>query len=494
MSDFPFLTFLQFLPLFTGFILPQLSNKLLAKQIGLVISLSVFILSGILWVFFDNTISSFQFIINYTWLSYLNINLFFGVDGISLFFILLTAFLVPLCFIFSWNSVYVNNTCVVNYFSLFLIIESFIMIVFTTLDLFVFYIFFEAVLLPMFLLIGLWGTRNRKSRACFFLFMYTVLGSLFILLAILFIFFETGTTNYLILLDFNFSIARQKFLWIAFFFSFSVKVPMVPIHLWLPEAHVEASTEGSVILAGILLKLGSYGLIRYSIALFPLASMYYRPFLFLISIVAVIYTSITAIRQSDIKRVIAYASVAHINITLLGLFSFSFVGIEGALFQILSHGVVSGALFFCVGVLYNRHHSKLIYYYSGLVQTMPLFIFFFLLFTIANIGLPGTSSFIGEFIILIGLFSNNTIVAFFGASSMVFGGCYALWLFNRVAYGNLKSSYLSFSSDLTKTEFFVIAPLSFFVLFIGVYPVVFLESIHATCNVFLILINSFNLK
>ena len=492
MLDFSIIVFLQLLPLSTGLLLPFISNKQLAKKIGLISSLVVFGLSGVVWVLFDNSLSSFQFIVSYSWISFINVNFFFGIDGISLFFILLTSFLIPLCFIFCWNSTIVGNLSVVNYFSLFLIIESFIIFVFTTLDLFVFYIFFEAVLLPIFLIIGLWGSRNRKSRASFLLFIYTVFGSLFILLGILFIFFETGTTNYLMLLDFNFSILHQKFLWLAFFFSFSVKVPIVPVHLWLPEAHVEASTEGSVILAGILLKLGSYGLIRVSIALFPIASLYFRPFLFLISIIAVIYTSITSLRQSDIKRVIAYASVAHINITLLGLFSFSFIGIEGAILQILSHGLVSGALFFCVGILYNRHHTKLIYYYSGLVQTMPLFICCFLLFTIANIGLPGTSSFVGEFIILLGVFSNNVFVAVFSALSMVLGGCYALWLFNRIAYGNLQSTYINFSSDLIKNELFVISHLVFFVLFMGIYPSIFLKSIHSTCNTFLILIHTFN--
>jgi proton-translocating NADH-quinone oxidoreductase chain M len=494
MLDFPILVLLQLLPLVTGIFLPFISNKQLSKKIGFFSSLIVFGLSGMIWVFFDNSLSSFQFIVSYSWISFINVNFFFGIDGISLFFILLTSFLIPLCFIFSWNSLSVGNLSVVNYFSLFLIIESFIIIVFTALDLFVFYIFFEAVLLPIFLIIGLWGSRNRKSRASFLLFIYTVFGSLFILLGVLFVFFETGTTNYLLLLDFNFSVLHQKFLWLAFFLSFSVKVPIIPIHLWLPEAHVEASTEGSVMLAGILLKLGSYGLIRVSIALFPIASLYFRPFLFLISTLAVIYTSMTSLRQSDIKRVIAYASIAHMNITLLGLFSFSFIGIEGAILQMLSHGLVSGALFFCVGVLYNRHHTKLIYYYSGLVQTIPLFVFSFLLFTIANIALPGTSSFVGEFIILLGLFSNNVFVAFFSALSMVFGGCYALWLFNRIAYGNLQSLYLSFSSDLIKNEFFVIIHLVFFVLFIGIYPSIFLQSIHSTCNALFILIHTFNLN
>jgi len=476
------LTSILFFPLFGACALLFFNfNPLLSKQIGLFVSICTFFISLHFWFFFDESLNNFQFISEFSWVSFFNIHLLFGIDGISIFFVLLTTFLVPLCLLFSWNTLVTEKISPTKYFAAFLAIESFVLVVFTTLDLFVFYTFFEAVLLPMFLLIGLWGSRNRKTRASFYLFLYTVLGSLFILLGILFIFFETGSSNYLVLLDYNFSMNHQKFLWFSFFLSFSVKVPIVPVHLWLPEAHVEAPTEGSVILAGILLKLGTYGLVRFSICLFPLATLFFKPFIFLISVIAVIYTSITALRQSDIKRVIAYASIAHINITLLGLFSFVVIGLEGALLQIISHGIVSGALFFCVGVLYDRHHTKIISYYSGLVQTIPLFINFFLLFTIANIGLPGTSSFIGEFIILLGVFSVNTVAAFFSASSLVFGGCYALWLFNRLSYGNVKNSYMAYSSDLTLKEFFVFFPLCFLVFFIGVFPSLFLETIHVSC-------------
>jgi proton-translocating NADH-quinone oxidoreductase chain M len=453
----------------------------IAKKFGFVVSLFTFFIAILFWFHFDNSYASFQFVVSAAWVSYLNFNFLFGVDGISLLFVLLTTFLVPLCLLFSWNTATTFRLNPAKYFAVFLIIETFILVVFTTLDLFVFYIFFEAVLLPIFLIIGVWGSRERKAKASFYLFLYTVIGSLFILLGILFVFFETGTTNYLVLCDYTFSLIHQKFLWLAFFFSFSVKVPIVPIHLWLPEAHVEAPTEGSVILAGILLKLGTYGFIRFSLCLFPQASFFFKPLVFLISVVAVIYTSITALRQSDMKRVIAYASIAHINITLLGLFSFSIIGVEGSVLQMLSHGIVSGALFFCVGVLYDRHHTKLIFYYSGLVQTIPVFVCFFLLFTMANIGLPGTSSFVGEFMILLGAFSVNTAAAFFSATSLVFGGCYALWLFNRLSYGNVKTVYFQYSSDLNKREFFTLMPLCVLVFTLGLFPTFVLDALHVSC-------------
>jgi NADH-quinone oxidoreductase subunit M len=486
--------FIVFLPFVGSMLLVFFNfNEILAKKIGLLISLVTFFLSLFFWVFFNNATASFQFLSTASWLSFFNIVLAFGIDGISLFFILLTTFLVPLCLVFSWDTSETFKLSSKNYFAAFLLMESFILVVFTTLDLFIFYVFFEAVLIPIFIIMGFWGTRDRKSRASFFLFLYTVLGSLFMLVGILFIFFTTGTTNFLLLLDYSFCVSHQKILWLAFFFSFSVKVPIVPVHLWLPEAHVEAPTEGSVLLAGILLKLGSYGLIRFSMSLFPLGSLFFRPLVFFMGILAVIYTSITALRQTDMKRVIAYASVAHINITLLGLFSFSLEGVQGAVFQMISHGIVSGALFFCIGVLYSRHHTKLIYYYSGLVQTIPIFVSFFLLFTMANVGLPGTSSFVGEFLILLGVFSTNTVCSFFAASSMVFGGCYALWLFNRIAYGNVKSSFLFYSADLTKKEFVVLFPLAFLVLFIGILPRFFFETLQVSCATLFNVSHSFNL-
>lgn len=486
--SFLYISYLIGIPAFIGsfLLIFPLSNKV-SKQLALGASLISFYISILMWVFFDNNNGAFQFVETYNWFSSSNLAITFGVDGISLFFILLTAFLIPICLLSSWSSVKTKNHLFTDrhYFALFLLIESMIFIVFTSLDLIVFYTFFEAVLMPMFFIIGVWGSRERKIRASYLFFMYTLFGSLFMLLAIVFIYIECGSTHYLILLETSFSPERQKILWLAFFFSFAVKVPMLPVHLWLPEAHVEAPTAGSVLLAGVLLKLGTYGIIRYSLPLFPLASFYFRPFVFTLASLAVVYSSITAIRQSDIKRVIAYASVAHINITVIGLFSFNLVGVEGAIFQMLSHGVVSGALFLCVGVLYDRHHSRLIKYYGGLVHTMPLFVILFLVFTIANIALPGTSSFVGEFLILFGTFYANSFVAFVAATSMILGSAYSLWLFNRLCYGNLKLQYIQVSFDITKQEFWVFMPLLFLTIFGGIFPGIFLDPLHTSCSVLL---------
>lgn len=468
---------------FIGFIctitLP-IQNKV--KEVSFAFSIITFYFSLFLWIFFDNSASSFQFVTDFFWLNTCNYQIRFGIDGISLFFIILTTFLIPLCFLFFWDQNTKNQQDIKYYYSAFLLIEAFILTVFSTLDLVVFYVFFESVLIPIFYIVGIWGTRDRKVRAGYLFFLYTLLGSLFILLGIIIIFIETGTTDYIVLLENTFSFNKQKFLWLAFFLSFATKVPIIPAHIWLPEAHVEAPTGGSVILAGILLKLGTYGFLRFSLPLFPLASIYFRPLIFVISSIAVIYTSITALRQTDIKRVIAYASVAHINLTIAGVFSFSFTGLEGSILQMLSHGVVSGALFFCVGVLYDRYHSRLIKYFSGLTQTIPIFIVYFLIFTIANIGLPGTSSFVGEFLILIGIFSINPVIGFFCGTSLILGGGYALWLFNRIAYGNIKTQYIYFSKDINKTEFFTLFPLVLVTIYIGLYPSSFLEPMHISCS------------
>ena len=449
------------------------------KKLGFFFSLFTFFISLLLLLFFDSSTSSFQFVEVFCLFSHLTYTVSFGVDGISLFFIILTTFLVPLCLLSAWGFDSSFNT--VSFFGAFLLIEAFILVVFLSLDLLVFYIFFESTLIPIYLIIGSWGSRERKVRAGFLLFIYTLFGSLFMLVAIVFIFFESGSLDYGVLLETPFSFSRQKLIWFAFFVSFASKVPIVPVHIWLPEAHVEAPTAGSVILAGILLKLGSYGFFRFSLPLFPLGSLFFRPFVFLVATVGVLYTSITALRQVDIKRVVAYASVAHINITLLGLFSFNVPGLEGSLFQIISHGLVSGALFFCIGVLYDRHHSRLVKYYSGLAHTIPLFAVFFLFFTIANIALPGTSSFVGELLILIGLFSSNSSVCFISGISMVLGGGYSLWLFNRIFYGNSKTQYIIFSLDLNKREFITLFPLLFFVVFLGFCPNFFFDIAHFSC-------------
>jgi proton-translocating NADH-quinone oxidoreductase chain M len=334
----------------------------------------------------------------------------------------------------------------------------------------------------MFLIIGIWGSRERKIRASFLFFLYTLVGSVSMLLSILYILFQVGTSDYKILLTFSFSFVEQKFLWASFFLSFATKVPMIPVHLWLPEAHVEAPTSGSVILAGVLLKLGTYGFIRFSLPLFPEACFYFSPLVYSLAGIGIVYASFTAIRQTDFKRIVAYTSIAHMNLVMLGIFSFNSIGIEGAILQSLSHGFVASGLFMIIGVIYDRYHTRMIRYYSGLIHIMPIYVFLFLFFTLANIGLPGTSSFVGEFLILLGSFQNNTSVTLIGASSMVTGGCYSLWLFNRISYGNLKTQYFAYFLDVNRLEFLIFMPLVFSVTLIGLLPTIFLNYLHMSVN------------
>jgi len=476
------LTYILLLPLLGAFflVITPSTNKNLLRLIALNISCLTFILSLLLWVFFDKSVSTFQFVNKFLWMPLLfNINFTMGVDGISLFFILLTTLLIPLCLLVSWDSIKFNLK---EYLIAFLIMEFFLIGVFCILDLFLFYIFFESVLIPMFLIIGVWGSRERKIRASYFFFLYTLLGSVLMLLSILYIYYQVGTTDYEILLTFTFSEVEQKIMWFTFFASFATKVPMVPVHLWLPEAHVEAPTAGSVILAGVLLKLGTYGFIRFSFPLFPYACFYFAPFVYAMSVTGIIYTSFTAIRQTDFKRIIAYTSVAHMNLVMVGLFSFNVIGLEGAILQSLSHGFVASALFLIIGVVYDRHHTRMVKYFGGLVHVMPIYIIIFLFFTMANIGLPGTSSFVGELLILTGSFKANTSITFLSATGMIIGGCYSLWLFNRIAYGNLKTQYINKFLDINKREFITFFPLILGTLVMGLYPVIFLDSIHLSTN------------
>jgi NADH-quinone oxidoreductase subunit M len=462
--------FLSFIPSY---------NRTVLKSTAFQITCQLFILSLFLWFFFDKSLGSFQYVGKFFWMSSLNLNFTFGIDGISLFFIILTTLLIPLCLLVSWKSIEINLK---EFLLAFLLMEFFLIGVFCILDLLLFYIFFESVLIPMFLIIGVWGSRERKIRAAFFFFLYTLLGSVLMLLSVLYIYYRVGTTDYEILLAFSFAELEQKLLWMAFFASFATKIPMVPVHLWLPEAHVEAPTSGSVILAGILLKLGTYGFIRFSFPLFSKACFYFTPVVYAIAVIGIVYTSLTAIRQSDFKRIIAYTSVAHMNLVMIGLFSFNIIGIEGAILQSLSHGFVASALFLVIGVVYERHHTRMVKYYGGLVHVMPLYIFIFLFFTMSNIGLPGTGSFVGEFLILAGSFKSNTSITFVSATGMVLGGCYSLWLFNRIAYGNLKTRYFQKYSDITKREFFIFFPLLVNTLLLGIYPEIFLQSIHMSVN------------
>jgi proton-translocating NADH-quinone oxidoreductase chain M len=447
----------------------------LMRTLALIFSFLTFILSLFLWVGFNKSTSKFQFVTEILWIPNLNINLTLGIDGISLFLILLTTLLIPLCLLASWVGIKAHAK---EYLIAFLIMESFLIGVFSVLDLLIFYILFESVLIPMFLIIGIWGSRERKIRASYFFFLYTLLGSVLMLLGIFYIYFVAGTTDYETLLTISLTSLEQKFLWLMFFASFATKVPMLPMHIWLPEAHVEAPTAGSVILAGVLLKLGTYGFIRFSFPLFPEASLYFTPLVYSMAAMAVVYTSLTAIRQTDLKRIIAYTSVAHMNLVMIGLFSFNVIGLEGAMLQSLSHGFVASALFLVIGVVYDRHHSRMVKYYGGLAHTMPLFTIIFLVFTMANIALPGTSSFVGELLILVGAYECNTTITFIGATGMVLGGGYSLWLFNRIVYGNLKTQYLRQFCDIEKREFFVFLPLIVGTLFMGLYPETFLDIMH----------------
>ena len=350
--------------------------------------------------------------------------------------------------------------------------------VFTVLDLLVFYIFFESVLIPMFLIIGVWGARQRKIHAALQFFLYTLAGSLLLLIAILYIYNVVGTTDLQTILVYKFTFEEQLFLWIAFFASFAVKVPMFPVHIWLPEAHVEAPTAGSVILAGILLKLGTYGFLRFSIPMFPEASIYYSPLVYTLSIIAIIYVSITTMRQIDLKKIIAYSSVAHMGFVTLGLFTLTIEGIEGSLLLMLSHGLISSALFILIGVVYDRHHTRIIKYYGGLTQTMPIYSVLFLFFTFANISLPGTSSFVAEFLILVATYKVNTIICFLAAIGTVLGAVYAIWLYNRIAFGAIKVEYINPYKDIDFREFNILIPIVVLVLLMGIYPSIFSEVFH----------------
>jgi proton-translocating NADH-quinone oxidoreductase chain M len=470
-----------FIPLLGAIIVLFIDNSdvVKIKNVALTSSMFTFFLSTFLWVFFDRSTSKFQFMEEFLWIPSSNINFYLGVDGISLFFVILTTLLVPLCILASWESIKVY---VKEYMIAFLLMETLLLIVFTILDIVLFYIFFESVLIPMFLIVGIWGSRERKVRAAYMLFLYTLVGSVLMLLAILLMYAIAGTTDYQILLTVDFDPTLQKIMWLAFFASFATKVPMVPVHIWLPEAHVEAPTAGSVILAGVLLKLGSYGLLRFSMPLFPVGTIFFTPLVYTMAAIAVIYTSLTAIRQSDMKRIIAYASVAHMNVIIVGMFALTAQGIEGAIIQQLSHGLVSSALFLGVGVLYDRHHSRFVKYYGGMAHVMPIFVTIFMFFTMANIALPGTSSFVGEFLILVGAFQANTMITMLAATGMVLGGAYSLWLYNRVAFGNLKIQSIHEFSDVNRREFFVQLPLILGTLLMGIYPEIFLDPMHASVS------------
>nr|AEK01315.1 nad4 [Arabidopsis thaliana] len=447
------------------------------RLIGLCASLITFLYSPVPRIQFDSSTAKSQFVESLRWLPYENINFYLGIDGISLFFVILTTFLIPICISVGWSGMRSYGK---EYITAFLIREFLMIAVFRMLDLLLFYVFPESVPIPM-IIIGVWGSRQRKIKAAYQFFLYTLLGSLFMLLAILLILFQTGTTDLQISLTTEFSERRQIFLWIASFASFAVKVPMVPVHIWLPEAHVEAPTAGSVILAGIPLKFGTHGFLRFSIPMFPEATLCSTPFIYTLSAIAIIYTSLTTSRQIDLKKIIAYSSVAHMNLVTIGMFS-NIQGIGGSILPMLSHGLVPSALFLCVGVLYDRHKTRLVRYYGGLVSTMPNLSTIFFSFTLANMSSPGTSSFIGEFLILVGAFQRNSLVATLAALGMILGAAYSLWLYNRVVSGNLKPDFLHKFSDSNGREVSIFIPFLVGLVRMGVHPKVFPDCMHTSVS------------
>ncbi|BFG46467.1 NADH dehydrogenase subunit 4 (mitochondrion) [Prunus speciosa] len=449
------------------------------RLIGLCASLITFLYPPVPRIQFDPSTAKSQFVESLRWLPYENINFYLGIDGISLFFVILTTFLIPICISVGWSGMRSYGK---EYITASLIREFLMIAVFRMLDPLLFYVLPESVLIPMFIIIGVWGSRQRKIKAAYQFFLYTLLGSVFMLLAILLILLQTGTTDLQISLTTEFSERRQIFLWIASFASFAVKVPMVPVHIWLPEAHVEAPTAGSVILAGIPLKLGTHGFLRFSIPMFPEATLCSTPFIYTPSAIAIIYTSLTTSRQIDLKKIIAYSSVAHMNLVTIGMFSPNIQGIGGSILPMLSHGLVPSALFLCVGVLYDRHKTRLVRYYGGSVSTMPNLSTISFSSTLANMSSPGTSSFIGEFPILVGAFQRNSLVATLAALGMILGAAYSLWLYNRLVSGNLKPDFLHKFSDPNGREVSIFIPFLVGVVRMGVHPKVFPDCMHTSVS------------
>src|SRR5882757_402727 len=451
-----------------------------ARNIALWTSLITFALSLVLWFDFDPSTADFQFVEQASWVTLggFDFNYHMGIDGISLFFVLLTTILTFITILSAWEVIQFR---VKEFMIAFLVLETLMTGVFCALDFILFYVFFEGVLIPMFLIIGVWGGSNRIYSA-FKFFLYTLLGSVLMLLAVLAVYFQTGTTDIEVALTHNFPGGLQKWLWLAFFASFAVKVPMWPVHTWLPDAHVEAPTAGSVVLAGILLKLGGYGFVRFSLPMFPLATAYFTPLIFTLSIIAIIYTSLVALAQEDMKKLIAYSSVAHMGIVTLGIFTVTEEGLQGAVIQMLSHGVVSAALFLIVGVVYDRMHTREIARYGGLADIMPRYAVAFMIFMLASIGLPGTSGFIGEFLVLLGTFQVNTWAAFLATTGMILSAAYMLYLYRRVIFGTITRADVKAMLDLSPREILVFAPLVALVIWIGIYPTSFLRPIQPSLS------------
>jgi NADH-quinone oxidoreductase subunit M len=472
----PILSIVTFLPLlgalFIAFLPRNAGGDRNARHTALYTTIFTFAISLLIWINFDPRTADFQFVEDAAWIGPFRYKM--GVDGISMLFVILTTFLMPLCILASWDSVKLR---VKEYMIAFLVLETLMIGVFCALDLMLFYLFFEAGLIPMFLIIGVWGGK-RRVYASFKFFLYTLLGSVLMLLAMFAMFSTAGTADIPTLIEVGaskFSREMQWWLFLAFLASFAVKMPMWPVHTWLPDAHVEAPTAGSVILAGILLKMGGYGFLRFSLPMFPIASQELAPFVFTLSVIAIVYTSLVALAQEDIKKLIAYSSVAHMGFVTMGIFTFQQQGIDGAIFQMLSHGIVSAALFLCVGIIYDRMHTREIAAYGGLADRMPIYATVLMIFTMANVGLPGTSGFVGEFLTLVGAFKVNTWVALFATTGVILSAVYALYLYRRVVFGALEKANLKSIKDMNAREIAIMAPLVFLTILFGFYPALLLD-------------------
>jgi NADH-quinone oxidoreductase subunit M len=480
-AGFPLLSLITFLPLVGAVVIMLVrgdeetiaSN---ARWAALWTSLIVLALSLLLWFRFDKSEPGFQFVESLPWMPEYGVGYKMGVDGVSVLFVLLSTLLTPICILSAWDAIKVR---VREFMLAFLILETMMVGMFCAADFIVFYVFFEGVLIPMYLIIGVWG-GPRRVYAAYKFFLYTLFGSVLMLLALLAIWFKTGTTDLALLMHVQLPVSMQFWLFLAFLASFSVKVPMWPVHTWLPDAHVEAPTAGSVILAGVLLKMGAYGFLRFSVPMLPHASATFAPLIYAMSVIAVIYTSLVALAQTDMKKLIAYSSIAHMGVVTIGIFTFNVQGISGAMFQMLSHGIVAGALFLCVGVIYDRMHTRDIDRYGGLADRMPVYALVFMLFTMASIGLPGTAGFIGEFLVVIGSFQVNFWLALLGATGMILGAAYMLYLYRRVVFGKLTKADLMGILDLSPREIAVFAPLVLLTLWMGIYPSSFTSFFDAT--------------
>ncbi len=482
MSDWPLLSMITFLPVVGAVFILFIGGddkELVARQariVALWTSLITLVLAVLLWISFEPGTALFQFVERVDWLPDFGISYYLGVDGISMLFVVLSAFLTPICVLASWEAI---TERVKEFMIAFLLLECMMIGVFCALDMVLFYVFFEGMLIPMFLIIGAWG-GPRRVYAAFKFFLYTLAGSVLFLIAILTMYLVGGTSEIPLLMEFDFDIGLQRWLWLALFASFAVKVPMWPVHTWLPDAHVEAPTAGSVILAGVLLKMGAYGFLRFSLPMLPDATAYFTPLIYTLSVIAVIYTSLVALMQEDMKKLIAYSSVAHMGFVTIGIFTLTTQGVEGGLMVMLSHGIVSSALFLCVGVVYDRMHSRRIDSYGGLVHRMPRYALVFMIFALASVGLPGTSGFIGELLVLVGVFQVNTWVATLAATGVVLGAAYMLWLYRRVIFGALTKEELKGILDLNPREIVIFAPLVVIVFWMGIYPNAFLDVMHAS--------------